>query len=122
MKINVNFRVLIKDHKQPGLINLYRPKLRSLMQDVMRAELKENDYKDLPNLRKLITVDTSLDELAEVYQYVEADKLMKLISCAPVFKISPVDLKAYILLSLGIRSSHLRSMKHSLKLESTIGA
>jgi len=105
--VRVQFRFILGDVKSPSTSRLftnYSDKWSSLMNYVLA--LKDGRlYDDLPELRKLIKEDTTVADLIDccdpIFKKVAMDKLVK---AAPLFNIAPVDLKSFILATLGLKS------------------
>ena len=110
--VNVNFRIFIRDSR--GIFPRYQRKFSCLMKEVSDrgSRLSEYDYDDLPLLREILSGSTSIQDIPEIFEIIRPEDVSKLLDASPVFEIAPTDLKAHILMSLGVRSYHIKkSMK-----------
>lgn len=110
--VNVNFRIFIRDNR--GIFPRYQRKFSCLMKEVSErgSKLSEYDYDDLPLLRKALSNATSIQDIPEIFEVIPPGDVSKLLNASPIFEIAPIDLKAHILMSLGVRSYHIKkSMK-----------
>jgi hypothetical protein len=58
----------------------------------------------LPEIRKLLIQAPNIEKLVPYLKdSLQEDSLLKVLEIAPLFNISPKDLQAFILLSLGLR-------------------
>jgi len=74
----------------------------------MKTRLSAVDYEDLPRLREFTRANRKLsDVLGAVGTALPPGRMAKLSGVAPVFDQAPNDLRAFILLALGVRTFHL---------------
>jgi hypothetical protein len=109
----VQFRM---DIAAPGeakakLLELYNGKLGALMRLAYAATLNSRDYDDLPLLRDALTdPGVRIEDVGmAVYSVIHEARARALIDAAPIVNFCPVPMKAFILLALGVRSSHLKA-------------
>lgn len=90
------------------LLELYRGKFSQLMRTALSVRLNSLDYDDLPVLRALVGRYDKLQDVSSVaYRAMEHGHFKALLDCSPMYNAAPVDLKAFLLLALGVRSHHL---------------
>jgi hypothetical protein len=90
------------------LLELYRAKFSQLMRSSLSVQLNSLDYDDLPALRALVGKYDKLQDVSSVaYRVMEYGHFKALFDCSPMYNAAPADLKAFLLLALGVRSHHL---------------
>ena len=106
----VQFRFILDNQKSPlasKLFYVYKEKWSTLMKYVLSNRTFEL-YSDLHHLRKLITKETKVLDIVDNYSdFLNKEGLSLLIEAQPLFNISPIDLKAFILEVIGLRSYHI---------------
>lgn len=111
--VRVKFRFKIQFRKESRhLMRLYSEKFSALMSQCSSAVFTQADYEDLPEIRKYVTKTTLVSDLADVLQQAKVEVRKMILDTAPVFNESPTDLKSFILLAAGVRSSHFKRMQH----------
>lgn len=106
----IQFRFSLGKNTDPDLSKLlyvYRAKWSTLMKVVLKNR-SFHVYDFLPELRKLITNDTKVVDLLNYSQVFDVDEFRLLLDAQPLFNISPVDLKVFILACMGLRPYHLQ--------------
>jgi hypothetical protein len=92
----------------PVLRPNYLSKFNSFLSEVMKVKLTPTDYEDLPKIREFTGTTIKLKAMLDTIQpHLGQEKTLKLMEVLPFFDNSPNDLKAFILLALGIRSTNL---------------
>lgn len=110
-RFRVRFRILIdpsrKSTNARKIMVSYRDKFSAFMSSASTTKLTKEDYNDLPLLHELLSNDTTMADIVQAVM--SSKKSNELMSIAPVFDIAPMELKAFILLTSGIRSRSLNS-------------
>lgn len=108
MAARVKFRFLISKHgtNLDLLMPVYGTKFSALMNEVLHTKLTQLDYDDLPNLREHVSPHSKITDYTDVLDNVLVEKKRLLLDATPMFNLVPEDLKAFILLAVGVRSSH----------------
>lgn len=87
------------------IISLYGKRFYELIREVKNKKYFSLDYVYLPKIRDLVkrfkTLDTLIPSLKE--NNIPETSLLKILEVGPMFNLAPLDLKAYILLGLGLR-------------------
>ena len=113
-RFRVRFRILIDPRRKSSsarrVMTNYRGKFSSFMTGASSVKFTKDDYRDLPSLHECLSHDTKLDDIVEAV--VDSKKASDLMSIAPIFDLAPLELKSFILMSCGVRSS---SVKKCLK-------
>lgn len=109
-RFRVRFRILIDPSKKSNnarkVMTSYRDKFSVFMSSASSVRLTKEDYDELPLFHQLLGNDTQLTSI--IPAVLNCGKSSELMSIAPVFDISPMELKAFILLTCGIRASSVR--------------
>lgn len=107
--LRVKFRFRIGPSREARqLMRMYGYKFSTLMSTCMSIPHTNLDYEDLPRMREFVTNKTTVSDLADVIHQYATPALRKMIlDVTPIFNEAPRDLKAFILLSSGIRSHHI---------------
>jgi hypothetical protein len=88
---------------------LYAARFTELVREAKGRKYLAMDYATLPALRVLVRSLPTLDLLVpRVQDRMPEENLVRLLSVAPLFNMAPADLKAYVLMSLGLRDAALR--------------
>lgn len=94
------------------LLELYKEKLGTLMREALDARLNSLDYEDLPALREAIRKNGKLQDISSVvFKQVGDVKFKVLLDAAPIFNVCPIEMRAFVLLALGVRSAHMRELE-----------
>lgn len=109
MKYTINCRVkpvirfnTSKDQFK-NLISIYGSSFAQLMNQALNTTLTPTEYSKLPTIRKLMNeVDKDQEKLLDTLSKgLASGAVKKIIDIFPLFLVSPVELKSYILLTLG---------------------
>lgn len=107
----IQFRFILDNPKSPmtsKLFHVYVKKWSILMKYILSNRTFEL-YSDLHILRKLLHKDIKVTDIIEKYSaYLNKEGLNFLIEAQPLFNISPIDLKAFVLAVIGLRSYHIK--------------
>lgn len=112
--VKVQFRFVLGEQNSTNISKLffvYVQPWSQLMKHVLSWK-SDDIYADLPEMRKVIKKDFRVMDVLPYAQYFNPDELKMLIAAQPLFNIAPVDLKAYILAILGLKSHHVSSIQH----------
>lgn len=105
-RIAFRYDMVAHGENRERLLDLYRERFGLLMRDVVRTKLTAPDYADLPALRLIVKALPKLqDVMHAALDRASPGRFSQLLSVAPVYNVSPVDVKAYVLLTSGVRSS-----------------
>jgi hypothetical protein len=86
-------------------LSIYGPKFFGLVREAKAKKYFATDYNALGAIRKLLVHHDGLESLVPSLEgRLDGAGMIKLVEVAPLFNASPVDLKAYILMSLGMRA------------------
>lgn len=87
------------------IITLYGKKFYELIREVKSKKYFPLDYDYLPRIRGLVSRFKSLDSMIPSLKAnnLPESSLLKVLEVGPMFNLAPLDLKAYILLGLGLR-------------------
>lgn len=111
MKPSVLFRYDIQassKQQHKALLGLYSAKFHRLMRSCNEANLSSSDYDDLPKLRKLVEKMPNLHSLPiAALQTLDSAQMRLLMDAAPMYNACSINVRSYVLLSLGIRSGHI---------------
>ena len=106
----VQFRFILDNTKSSvasKLFYVYVKKWSALMKYVLSNRTFEM-YEDLSLLRKVISKDIKVVDVIEKYNNHLSEKGSNLlIEAQPLFNLAPVDLKAFILSVMGLKSYHV---------------
>lgn len=103
IKFLFEFNLSSKDQKTK-LLNRCGTKFFKLVHEAKQKKYNSLDYEALPRIRQLLRKGKTLDKIMPVVLTELNEETCKdLIEISPLFNQSPVDLQAFILLSLGIR-------------------
>jgi hypothetical protein len=104
-KIAFRYDMVAFGEARDRILELYRERFGTLMRDVVRTRLTAADYADLPALRSIVRALPKLQEvLHAVHDRASPGRFSQLLSVGPVYNVCPVDVKAFILLTSGVRS------------------
>jgi hypothetical protein len=108
MKLKVRFAIepnyTSRAHREK-CVSLYGFKFSNLVKEAKNKKYFASDYDSLKRIRKLLSQYGNVAELIPVIgDRVNEANVMKLVQVAPMFDVAAPDLKAYILMSLGLRT------------------
>lgn len=108
MKLKVKFSIepqyTSKSHKDKCL-SLYGDKFSALVRESKSKKYFASDYDSLSQIRKLLTQHNSITDLIPVINgKISEANILRLTQVAPMFDAAALDLRAYILMSLGLRT------------------
>jgi len=108
---SIHFRYDIRSssREQRGkILELYSVKFNRLIRECDAAILSAADYDDLPAMRRVLERCPQLHQLPIAALHALSERRVKLLmDAAPMFNACATNYKAYVLLSLGVRSSHI---------------
>lgn len=106
----IQFRFILDNPRSPvtsKLFHVYVKKWSSLMKYILTNRTYEM-YEDLHILRKVLDRNIKVVDIIDKYgQYLNKEGLNYLIEAQPLFNISPLDLKAFVLAVIGLKSYHI---------------
>jgi hypothetical protein len=106
----LNFRCELKlpEAQKDRMLNVYGVKFSSLMKNCFSVRLSPVDYADLPHIREWVKNKPTAEEVCEIVFKCASDYSFNLfLSCSPIYNHCPNDLKAFILLTIGVKSKDL---------------
>lgn len=105
IKVRFILEIPFKDKEtKTKYLTHYGEKFFSLVKEAKSKKYLALDYGYLPGLRKLLNQTKSVEQLIpHLESSLSKENMFKLLEVSPMFNLAPIDLKAYILLSLGLR-------------------
>jgi hypothetical protein len=106
--VRFRYDVVAFGEQRTRLLELYRAKFVQLMRAALSVRLNSLDYDDLPALRALVGKYDKFQDVSTVaYRAMSQRHFKVLFDCSPMYNACPPDMKAFLLLTLGVRSHHL---------------
>lgn len=88
------------------LLTLYGKKFFLLVKEIKNKKYFSLDYEYLPQIRRLLYQYKNLEQLVPSLQNsLPEENLLKVLEVGPLFNLAPVNLKAFLLLGLGLRQT-----------------